>query len=75
MKGESLPEAVLALAAGLLDMAYGPGSTPAVRYVQSRGKATVSGLDLLIAQAARSFSAWTGLAPPIEAMRTALRNP
>jgi shikimate dehydrogenase len=74
MKGESLPEAVLALAGGILDMAYGPVSTPAVRYVAARGKPTVSGLDLLVAQAARSFSVWTGLAPPLGAMRNALRN-
>jgi shikimate dehydrogenase len=75
MRGEGLPEAVLALAGGLLDMAYGPDPTPAVRYVSSRGKPTVSGLDLLLAQAARSFSVWTGLPPPLGAMRTAMRNP
>jgi shikimate 5-dehydrogenase len=74
MKGESLPEDVVGLAAGILDMAYGPSSTPAVRYFESLGKPAVSGPDLLIAQAARSFSVWTGLAPPLEAMRTALRN-
>ena len=73
--GESLPEDVLALAGGLLDMAYGRDQTPAVRYVTSRGKPTVSGLDLLVAQAARSFSVWTGLTPPLEAMQTAVRNP
>ena len=75
MKGESLPEDVLALAAGILDMAYGPGTTPAVEYVESKGKPTVSGQELLVAQAARSFSVWTGLAPPLAAMQTALRNP
>lgn len=75
MKGESLPEDVLALAGGILDMAYGPHTTPAVRYVASRGKPTVSGVDLLVAQAARSFSVWTGLAPPLGAMRAAVGNP
>jgi shikimate dehydrogenase len=74
MKGESLPESVLALAGGILDMAYGPDITPAVRYVALMGRPTVSGLDLLIAQAARSFSIWTGLPPPLEAMRAALGN-
>jgi shikimate dehydrogenase len=75
MKGESLPEAVLALAGGILDMTYGPATTPAVRYVASRGKPTISGLDLLVAQAARSFSVWTGLPAPLGAMRKALGNP
>jgi shikimate dehydrogenase len=55
-------------------MAYGPDITPAVRYVALMGRPTVSGLDLLIAQAARSFSIWTGLPPPLEAMRAALGN-
>lgn len=75
MRGESLPDDVLALAGGILDMAYGPDTTPAVGSVASRGKPTVSGLDLLVAQAARSFSVWTGLPAPLAAMRTALRNP
>lgn len=75
METEILPETVLALAGGILDMAYGPDTTPAVRYVASRGKPTVSGVDLLVAQAARSFSVWTGLPPPLSAMWTALRNP
>ncbi len=74
MKGEILPQHVLGLASGLLDMAYGPEPTPAVRYVASRGKPTVSGLDLLLAQAARSFFVWTGLPALLGAMRTALRN-
>ena len=75
MMGESLPDHIVTLASGLLDMAYGADPTPAVRYLTSKGKPTVSGRDLLVAQAARSFSVWTGLTPPLGAMRTAVRNP
>jgi len=75
MRGEELPEGVVALAGGILDMAYGSGTTPAVEKLQKRGEPTVSGLDLLLAQAARSFSVWTGLPAPLKAMRAAVGNP
>jgi shikimate dehydrogenase len=74
MHGESLPSEVLALSSGLFDLAYGPATTPAVRAVRSMGLPAVEGLDLLVAQAARSFQIWTGIAPPVSAMVEAARN-
>jgi shikimate dehydrogenase len=75
MKGESLPEDVLAAANGLLDMAYGAAVTPAVLGVREMGRAAVEGIDLLVFQAARAFRIWTGVDPPIEVMRKAAKNP
>ena len=75
MKGESLPQGVLAAAEGLLDMAYGATVTPAVKAVRGMGRTAVEGIDLLVFQAARSFAIWTGAAPPIEVMRKAAKTP
>ncbi|MDP3984072.1 MAG: hypothetical protein Q8Q52_03590, partial [Acidimicrobiia bacterium] len=74
MKGESLPQAVLELANGLLDMAYGSGRTPAATLMLDSGKPVVEGLDLLLAQAARSFRIWTACPPPLAEMRAAAEN-
>jgi shikimate dehydrogenase len=38
----------------------------------ARGHATVDGRGMLVHQGARAFAIWTGMAPPIEAMREAL---
>ena len=75
MHGEEIPADVLALSSGLFDMAYGPVATPAVLTLQSMGLPVVEGLDLLVAQAARSFRVWTGVAPPLAAMTKAAKNP
>ena len=74
MQSESLPHDVLSASSGLFDMAYGPDATPAVREVRSMGLPAVEGIDLLVAQAARSFQIWTGTVPFIEVMRKAARN-
>ncbi len=75
MKGESLPEQVLATANGLFDMAYASTTTPAVRAARKMGLRVVEGVELLVSQAARSFAIWTGLIPPLEVMRKAAKTP
>ena len=72
MKGESLPEEVVAAGSGLLDMAYGSGATPAVLLARRLGLPVAEGPDMLLAQAAASFTIWTGVDPPLEEMRAAL---
>lgn len=74
MSGESLPAEVLALASGLLDMAYGATSTPAVRTLSATGLPVVDGLELLLAQAGLSFSLWTGRPAPLVDMKKAVEN-
>jgi shikimate dehydrogenase len=71
MHGETLPDGVLEAACGLFEMAYGPEPTPAVARARRDGVPVAEGLDMLVAQAARSFTLWTGVVAPIEAMREA----
>ncbi len=72
MKGESLPEEVVSAGSGLLDMAYGSDPTPAVLLARRLGLPVADGPDMLLAQAAASFTIWTGVDAPLEAMRSAL---
>ncbi|MFN0153702.1 MAG: shikimate dehydrogenase family protein [Gaiella sp.] len=60
----------------VVDMAYltDGRETALVAAARAAGCGTVvDGLDLLLSQGAASFSAWTGEAAPVEAMRAALR--
>jgi shikimate dehydrogenase len=72
MAGESLPPGVLEVATGLFDMPYGAAPTGAVTRARSLGIPAVEGLEMLLAQAARSFELWTGVAAPVQAMRAVL---
>jgi shikimate dehydrogenase len=74
MRGEALPDRVLLAAFGLVDLAYGPTATPAVTAMRERGAPVVDGIDVLVAQAAASFTIWTGVTAPIEAMERAARG-
>ena len=67
--------AVLELAEGLFDMAYGQQTTPAVSLMKEEGKSVVEGLDLLVSQAGYGFRIFTGAEPPLAAMRAAVENP
>lgn len=74
MGGESLPPGVVDASAGLLDMAYGAKKTPAVMTALRLGLPCASGIDLLVAQAAASFTLWTGIPAPVAEMRAALQK-
>ena len=74
MLGEALPAAVLGAASGLIDLPYGAGPTPAVGEAGRQGIPVVDGIDLLVAQAAESFTIWTGLEAPVEVMAQAARG-
>ena len=71
MDDELLPGDILDEASGLFDMAYGASTTPAVAAMRDRPVA--DGIDMLIAQAARSFQIWTGVAAPFDLMEAAAR--
>ncbi|MDH5374126.1 MAG: hypothetical protein OEX97_14370 [Acidimicrobiia bacterium] len=71
MRNETLPTGLLAESDGLFDMAYGALPTPSVIAARTLGHPVVDGLDMLTAQAALSFEAWTGRSAPFEAMREA----
>jgi shikimate dehydrogenase len=54
------------------DMVYNPMDTQLLRSAKMAGADTVSGIEMLIGQAARSFFIWTGRELPLEAVREAL---
>ena len=57
----------------LVDLAYGAVDTELVRAARARRARVVDGLEVLVRQGAASLRIWTGLDPPIEAMRRAVR--
>jgi shikimate dehydrogenase len=58
----------------VIDLAYGPNETDLIRAARERGAAVVDGLEVLVRQGAESFRIWTGIDPPLEAMRRAARG-
>ncbi len=72
---------VVAVPIGLLgphhivaDIVYHPLRTPLLAAAEAAGAITVDGLGMLVCQAARAFTLWTGLEAPITAMTTAARD-
>lgn len=53
------------------DLVYNPIETQFIRDARAAGCEAISGLEMLIAQGALQFELWTGLKPPIDAMRQA----
>lgn len=74
MRGEVLPEGLVESAAGLVDLPYGPGQTPAVTAAREAGIPVVEGLWFLAVQAAESFHWWTGVEVSVDTMVDAARN-
>jgi shikimate dehydrogenase len=56
----------------VVDLVYVTGGTPLVRKARSLGLRTADGWEILLAQGARSFEAWTGRSAPIDDMRQTL---
>jgi shikimate dehydrogenase len=61
--------------ATVVDLVYRPGGTALELAARERGVTVVGGLEILVRQGARSFAAWTGMAPDLAAMRTAVADP
>lgn len=74
MHGEPLPPPYLALATDqtALDLVYAPSTTPFVTAARQRGARAIDGRTLLVAQAADSFTCWTGRTAPTEVMTAAV---
>jgi shikimate dehydrogenase len=53
----------------IYDMVYNPVETPLLAEARAAGASTVSGIEMLIAQAARSFFIWTGRELPVDIVR------
>jgi len=56
-----------------VDLAYGASETELARVARARGAQVIDGLEVLVRQGAASLRIWTGLDPPIDAMRRAVR--
>ena len=67
-----LPAEVLRPGQVIVDLIYEPIETPLLAAARSRGARTVSGLGMLVQQAALQVERWTGHAAPIDAMRAAV---
>ncbi len=72
LPGESpVPPDLLRRGAVVFDMVYEPLLTPLLGDAARAGCVTIDGLQMLLAQAAGQFEAWTGLKAPEEAMKSA----
>jgi shikimate dehydrogenase len=57
----------------VVDLAYGPEETALVAAARALGCVVVDGLEALVLQGAASFRLWTGVDPPVDVMRRAVR--
>jgi shikimate dehydrogenase len=57
----------------VVDLVYRAGGTELVREAERRGVSIIDGLEILVRQGALSFTLWTGLPAPVDAMRVAAR--
>jgi shikimate dehydrogenase len=69
LPADLIPNGVL-----LFDLVYNPPETPLMAAARERGCRVVSGLGMLVYQAADSFRLWTGREPPVESMLQAGRR-
>lgn len=69
-------EAIVTPHAGqtVVDLAYGPEETALVAAARAARCEVIDGLEALVRQGAASFLLWTGLEPPVEVMRRAVRG-
>jgi shikimate dehydrogenase len=58
----------------VVDLVYRSSPTALLAAARAHGAHTVDGLEVLLAQGALSFERWTGVQPPLEVMRRALRE-
>jgi shikimate dehydrogenase len=58
----------------VVDLVYGPSPTPLAAAAARAGARVVDGIEVLVHQGAASLRIWTGLDPPLEAMRAAARK-
>ena len=56
----------------VVDLAYGADETALVTAARAAGCVVVDGREALVRQGAASFRLWTGLEPPVDAMRSAI---
>ncbi len=71
LEGESsCPRRLLRPDLAVCDIVYNPRDTLLLREAASCGAATIDGVEMLVRQGARAFELWTGVAAPVELMRS-----
>lgn len=58
-----------------VDLVYHPAETPWMQEARARGADVQGGLGMLVHQAALQLLRWTGVAPPVRTMWSAVTNP
>lgn len=58
----------------VVDLVYGLRSTMLVEMARAKGATAIDGKEMLVMQAAQSYRLWTGLEPPIKAMRDSINQ-
>jgi shikimate dehydrogenase len=58
----------------VVDYVYAGGRSALLDAASAAGAAVVDGQELLVRQGARGFERWTGIAPPLDAMRAGVRG-
>ena len=74
MDGERLPTGVVEAGAGLIDLPYGRGVTPAAATAHRLGIPLCDGYEFLALQAAYSFTWWTGTRVDFRPLADVARN-
>jgi shikimate dehydrogenase len=69
-----VPTDLLGAGVVVMDILYGPGDTKLIREAKARRCLTINGLDMFLHQGAAQFKLWTGLEPPLEAMRASVHD-
>jgi shikimate dehydrogenase len=69
-----LPASCFRAGQKLIDTIYVSEETPIMQLARASGVEAVNGLGMLLHQGVKSFEIWTGVLPPVEVMREALRE-
>lgn len=69
-----VPDDVFRKGMVVMDIIYNPRNTRFLKSARSRGCLAMGGLEMFIHQGAEQFRLWTGLNPPVDVMRTVVKN-
>ena len=58
----------------VVDLAYCRGNTALVEAANARGAVAIDGKEMLVKQAALAYRLWTGVQPPVDAMRASAEH-
>jgi shikimate dehydrogenase len=58
----------------VMDIIYNPIETRLLTMAKTKGCLTINGLGMFVHQGAEQFRLWTGMDPPISAMKQAVKG-